>query len=242
MLPKADEIPLIVTSGGDTVGVRVPWNAVADGLIRAAGVPIAAPSANRFSRTSATTAQHVIDDLGDAVDLILDGGPTMIGIESTVVACDGMSVRMLRPGAVSAERIGAVLRPGIAVLEGARHDSESPGLQVKHYAPRAPMTLLTGAGARQRLLELATHSDSPIGILAPSEDVNALKRLSQNHLIEDLGPDVPSAVRVIYAAMRRLDDRGATTIFARTIGTGSLAAALTDRLTRAASGNVEHVA
>src|SRR4051794_34684885 len=109
VLPKREIVPDVATAGLPSVAVRVPSHAVAQALIRAAGVPIAAPSANLFMRTSATTAQHVLDDLGERVDLILDGGPTPHGIESTVVAAGDAELRLLRPGAVSAEALADAL-------------------------------------------------------------------------------------------------------------------------------------
>ncbi|HEX2035835.1 MAG TPA: L-threonylcarbamoyladenylate synthase, partial [Chloroflexota bacterium] len=109
VLPKSARIPPSVTAGLPTVAVRVPSHAVAQGVLRAAGVPIAAPSANTFTRTSATAAAHVVEDLGPRVDLVLDGGPAPIGIESTVIQLAGGEVRLLRPGAVPPEAIDEVL-------------------------------------------------------------------------------------------------------------------------------------
>ncbi|MER3421280.1 MAG: threonylcarbamoyl-AMP synthase, partial [Chloroflexota bacterium] len=109
ILPRAEAIPPIVTAGRPTVAVRVPAHPVALALIREAGVPIAAPSANRFMHTSPTTAQHVWDDLAGAIDLILDGGPTPVGVESTVLDLTGEVPTVLRPGAVTVEQLRAVL-------------------------------------------------------------------------------------------------------------------------------------
>ncbi|HMS58258.1 MAG TPA: L-threonylcarbamoyladenylate synthase, partial [Tepidiformaceae bacterium] len=107
---KRPEVPDSATAGFDTVAVRVPAHPVALGLIRASGVPIAAPSANRFTRTSATTAQHVLEDLGGRIDMVLDGGPTAFGVESSVVDVTGDAVRLLRPGALTLEALEALRR------------------------------------------------------------------------------------------------------------------------------------
>jgi L-threonylcarbamoyladenylate synthase len=122
VLPKRPIVPDVVTAGLPSVAVRVPSHAVARALLRAAGLPIAAPSANLFTRSSATTAQHVLEDLGDRVDLILDGGPTPFGIESTVVAAGATEVRLLRPGAVTPEAIAEALATGReALVDRSRH-------------------------------------------------------------------------------------------------------------------------
>ena len=154
VLPKADVIPMAVTAGGPTVAVRCPNHPLALALIRAAGVPIAAPSANRFSHTSPTRAQHVLDDLAGRIDLILDGGPTTIGVESTVLEVSGPDLRILRPGGVTAEELAAALGVGSSATamlaplqttpgESADAPAPSPGLLDRHYAPHTPLWLFT---------------------------------------------------------------------------------------------------
>src|SRR5438270_1210329 len=139
IVPKRPEVPDIVTAGLDTVGLRMPRHPLALELIRAAGVPVAAPSANRFTELSATTADHVRQSLGDAVDCVLDGGPTQVGIESTVISLAGPPV-LLRPGMISREEIEALIGPvGTAgAVEGAH---PSPGMHPRHYAPRTTLVL-----------------------------------------------------------------------------------------------------
>jgi L-threonylcarbamoyladenylate synthase len=145
VLPKSETVPGIVTAGGSTVGVRVPNHPVALALIKAAGVPIAAPSANRSEEVSPTTAQHVADSLGDAIDLILDGGPCEVGIESTVLDLSSDAPKILRPGSITAAQIEAVL--GVPVhLKNPDNNTEislSPGRMPRHYAPKKPMTLFS---------------------------------------------------------------------------------------------------
>jgi len=134
VLPKTSAIPHIVTAGLPTVGVRVPNHPLALALIREAGVPIAAPSANRFMGLSATTAEHVRETFGDAVP-VLDGGPCQVGIESTVVAINAGKITLLRPGMVSIEDVERASAPSI----GAAHPA--PGMHPRHYSPRTPLVL-----------------------------------------------------------------------------------------------------
>ena len=138
VLPKSPAIPDIVTAGLPTVGIRVPAHPVALRLIETAGVPIAAPSANRFTHLSPTTARHVVDAFGDGVD-VLDGGPSRVGIESTVVSLVGGKLTLLRPGMIS---LGAIER---AASAGVAH--ASPGMHPKHYSPRTPLLLVMTAVA-----------------------------------------------------------------------------------------------
>jgi L-threonylcarbamoyladenylate synthase len=142
VVKKASAIPDAVTAGLDSVGIRVPAHPVALDLIRRTGLPIAAPSANRFTEISPTTAEHVRKGLGDDVDLILDGGPTQVGIESTVVTLTRDPPTVLRPGMISQADLEAVTgvpwKTGIA----SRDSSESPGLHPRHYAPRTPFYVL----------------------------------------------------------------------------------------------------
>src|SRR5262249_20285929 len=140
VLPRAEGIPLNVTAGGPTVGVRMPSSVVAQKLLRAAGIPVAAPSANRFMRTSPTTAAHVLADLDGRIDCMLDGGPCAVGVESTVLDLTTSRPRILRPGAVTLE----TLREVAPEIEGpvgidAEPIARAPGQMARHYAPRTPL-------------------------------------------------------------------------------------------------------
>src|SRR5271154_3415118 len=147
VLPKQPHVPDRVTAGLDTVGVRMPANPIAQELIREAGVPIAAPSANRFTELSPTTAQHVRDALGDRVAMVLDGGRTTVGIESTVLSLAGQDAVLLRPGMVTRQQIeeviGPVQLPG--PVTGGAH--ASPGLHHRHYSPKTPLILMEAGQA-----------------------------------------------------------------------------------------------
>ena len=138
VLPKKDVVPAIVTAGLPTVGVRMPNHPMAMALIEAAGVPVAAPSANRFTGLSPTTADHVRAAFGEAVP-VLEGGPCTVGIESTVVAIDGGKLKLLRPGMIS---LGEIER---AATQGAGAPHPSPGMHEKHYSPRTRLILVRGA-------------------------------------------------------------------------------------------------
>jgi L-threonylcarbamoyladenylate synthase len=142
VLRKQPSIPALVTAGLNTVGVRFPRHPVAQALIRAAGLPIAAPSANPFMQLSPTTAEHVRQTLGDRVDLVLDGGPTEVGIESTVLSLVDGQARLLRPGMVSRQQIEALIG-GIAV--GATDLRQSPGQHSRHYSPSTRLLLVEDA-------------------------------------------------------------------------------------------------
>ncbi len=143
VVKKSPNIPASVTAGLDTIGIRMPAHPIALGLIRCAGIPLAAPSANRFTEVSPTTAEHVRASLGDTVELILDGGPTQVGIESTVLSVVGPRALLLRPGAIGREAIESVIGAVDLItdpLSGTAHPS--PGLHNRHYAPRTPLYLL----------------------------------------------------------------------------------------------------
>lgn len=142
VVPKQPSIPDLVTAGLPTVGLRMPAHPMAIALIRAAGVPIAAPSANRFSQLSPTTAEHVRAGLGQAVDLILDGGPTDVGIESTVLSLVGERPVLLRPGMISRRELEAVVGPVEVQGAAPAGGHPSPGLHPRHYSPRTPLTIV----------------------------------------------------------------------------------------------------
>lgn len=245
VLERDPAVPARVSAGRATVAVRVPDHAIARGLIEASGVPVAAPSANRFMRTSATTAAHVVADLGDAVDLILDGGPTAIGVESTVVAFDEDGApRVLRPGAVPVEAIAEAMRAagidvGVRVgpaspgatggtfTDGADPDRQvgevSPGSMALHYAPRATLRLVAaGPGAVARMVaeaRAAIAAGRRVGVLLLAEDWPELVRVPGLELAPlGAASDPPEVARRLFAAMRALDARGVAMIVARTLG------------------------
>lgn len=251
VLPRAETVPTSVTAGLDTVAVRMPAHPVALALIREAGTPIAAPSANLFGRPSPTTARHVLDDLGEQVDLILDGGPSFIGLESTVLDLSGEQPTILRPGGTSQESLNAVLgtvvvKTGALQRPGDEGGLASPGLMEKHYSPQAELVFFKGAepkvlaAMRQRLVELLAEGKR-VGLLIASEDRDVFAGYSVR--IADLGPqsNLSLIAARLFAAMRSLDGQGVDVILARGFGSTGLGMAIEDRLHKAAGGQVVEV-
>jgi L-threonylcarbamoyladenylate synthase len=190
VLPKRDCIPGIVTAGLPSVGLRVPANEFALALLADAGVPIAAPSANRFTELSPTTAEHVRKSLGNAVDLILDGGPTQVGIESTVLSLVGAKPLLLRPGMISAEQIEAVI--GKIEIAGALSEGAhpSPGMHPKHYSPRTPLLLHLPSTARGAYLWRTQFADAARSIQMPFDPASYAAALYETlHTLDDEGFD-----------------------------------------------------
>jgi L-threonylcarbamoyladenylate synthase len=243
VLPRQAAVPSAVTAGLDTVGVRVPSHPVAHALLVVARVPVAAPSANLFGRPSPTRAEHVLEDLAGRVDLILDGGATDVGVESTIVDVSGARPRLLRPGGLPAEAIESVLGvclepPPTRPVAGPQ---VSPGLLSTHYAPRTPLVLIVGPpeAARERLRQELV-SGSRIGVLLLDEDADLLPA---GVVAERVGNwDTPElAAARLFAALRRLDRLGLDRLYARSLADErvGLGRALADRLRRAAAHVLE---
>jgi L-threonylcarbamoyladenylate synthase len=246
VLPRSPRVPDEVTAGLNTVGVRVPAHPVARALLREAGIPIAAPSANLFSRPSPTRASHVLDDLGGRIDLVVDGGATDVGVESTVLDLSGDVPTILRPGAVSREMLRAIL-PRVEQRSAATSSAgamPSPGMLERHYSPRAPLTVYDGDSrdAVTRLVRdacAAIAQGHRVGIMAADEDraeLSEVERHGSRATIVYLGSERdPAAIAArLYASMRELDASGVDRILARSVpGDDGLAVAIRDRLRRA---------
>ncbi|SNB70125.1 L-threonylcarbamoyladenylate synthase [Thermoflexus hugenholtzii] len=243
VLPKQPAVPDLATAGLPTVAVRMPAHPVALALIRAAGTPIAAPSANRFGHVSPTTARHVLEDLESRIDLILDAGPTAIGVESTVLDLTRPVPTILRPGGLPREALEAVLGP-VAVFDRAvAGPAPSPGMSPKHYAPRTELVVLLGPKERLRphLREIARHyvqQGHRVGLLIAEEDRAAVADLPVEVAILGSEADLAGIARRLYPALRELDQRGLDLILAREFGAEGLGLAIRDRLIRAAGGRV----
>lgn len=246
ILPRGSAVPLRVTGGGATVAVRMPKHPVALALIRAAGVPIAAPSANRFSRPSPTRAADVVEDLGELVDMILDGGATTHGVESTVVDVSGETPMVLRPGAITLESLRELV-PEIALRTSVAPDAHaaqiSPGTLLKHYSPRASVRLWTGEPESRRRAVRADvaqllESGHRVGVLLSDEDVAELS--SAGVVTASLGAEhnLAEVAARLFAAMRDLDRAGVDVIVTRDFGRSGMGLAIWDRLYRAAEGRV----
>ncbi len=221
---KASTIALLATAGLDTVAIRAPSHPVAQALIRAAGHPIAAPSANRSGAVSPTQAAHVAESLGERVSLILDGGPCLVGVESTVLDLSGNRATLLRPGGATREAIEAVIGP-IAMsdaLPSGDAPRTSPGQLESHYAPARPVRLA------------ATNVSADEGLLAfgPTPPAGAM-------LTYNLSPsgNLAEAAANLFAQMRALDRPGIGRIAVMPIPETGLGLAINDRLRRAAAGD-----
>ena len=250
---KRVEVPDIVTAGLDSVAVRVPAHPVARALLVAAGVPVAAPSANRFSRPSPTTATHVLADLDGLVDLVIDAGPTDIGVESTIVDCTVSPPVVRRAGGVPFDALAEVvpdLRVADAVID-VQEAQVAPGQLLRHYAPDARLTVYTGepvAVVARLATETRAHvgRGSRVGVLAPEEDLMALApdvaaaATRGRVVVASLGPrhDPAAAARVLFGALRLLDQARVDVIVAAGPARHGLGAAVWDRLRRAAEGRV----
>lgn len=194
VVPKQPCVPDIVTAGLGTVGIRIPSHPLALRLIRQAGVPIAAPSANRFTGLSPTTAGHVRDSLGAAVDLILDGGPTDIGIESTVLSLAGPRPVLLRPGMVSQREIEELIGPVDLAAPGGAGAHRSPGMRRKHYSPHTRLLLVKGGAVPNR------GRGGYVGLC--SEPASAVAKVVW------MPPDAALYAAVLYETLHRLDREG----------------------------------
>lgn len=226
VLPRGPAVTDIVAAGLATVAVRLPDHHDARRLIRAAGVPLVAPSANRSGRPSPTTWQAVQEDLDGRIDAILIGAPTKIGLESTVVDCSQQPPVMLRAGAIALEQLQEVIPETLPYAAAADNDQPlpSPGMRHRHYCPHA----------RVILIESPNRMDFPptsmyLGLDAP--------RASQAQGIVKQYEDVDAYARDLFAAFREADQRGVDTIYCQCVCSGGIGRALMDRLERAAEGS-----
>ena len=218
-LPRKADCPLslLVSAGLDTVAVRAPAHPIAQRLLEAAGVPIAAPSANRSGHVSATTAAHVAQDFGSRVDLVLDGGPSARGLESTVIGFENGKGVLLRPGAVSRQELARIAGE---LQTPERGHVSSPGQLASHYAPRAALRL-NAASARSDEALLAFGANVPQGAA----------------VVRNLSPsgDLVEAASNLFAMLRELDSSGVHRIAVMPIPDRGLGEAINDRLQRAAA-------
>lgn len=244
LLPRGPEIPTVVTAGRDLVGVRMPAHPVARALIAAAGVPVAAPSANRFGHTSPTTAQHVLDDLDGRIDAVLDAGPSQCGVESTVVQVHEGGVMLYRHGAVAAEAIAAVGGPVTIYQPLPREAREpaalpSPGVGIRHYAPKAqvvPVAIADGPQPPEEQFFVALQNVAqPEGaaVLAPSGWPVPVALQRKCYEWGNWREPEELAQR-LFAGLRALDAEGATRIYCPLPPAAGLGAAICDRLMKAA--------
>jgi L-threonylcarbamoyladenylate synthase len=232
VLPRSAAAGDHVTGGQDTVALRVPDHPLTLAVLAAFGGGVAAPSANRFGRVSPTTAAHVLTGLADALvpgqDVVLDGGPCRVGVESTILDCTGPAPRLLRPGAISADEVARIGGEPAVAAGGSR--VRAPGMLASHYAPRAQVRVLDG-GAVPASPGRGLRADPDTGLLAPASvpTPEGLVRLAAP-------ADADDYARVVYAALHEADALGLATVLAVPPEGPGVAAAVRDRLSRAAAG------
>lgn len=231
VLRRAPGVVDQVTGGRDTVAVRVPDQPVALALLRAFGGGVAAPSANRFGRVSPTTAAAVRADLGDDVDVVLDGGPCRVGVESTIVDWSGDEPAIRREGGVTRDEVEALLGAPIAVRTGEAGGAAAPGTLPSHYAPRARVDLAADDADVVRQVGAATARGERAGVLG----VRARAALASGAVVLASPATVEEYARVLYGALRAADDAGLDVVVAVLPDARGLGAAVADRLRRAAA-------
>ncbi len=243
ILPKASVVPYETTGGLDTVAVRFPSHPVARRLIEAAGVWIAAPSANRSGRPSPTTAQHVLEDFNGRIPMVLDGGPVRIGLESTIVDLTQRPPMILRPGFVTKESLEGVL--GSVEMDPALLSPDSrqgsrpkaPGMRYRHYAPKGRLTIVEGpAGAVaaeiNRRLRLDHERGLKTGVIATERTMGAYQ--ADCVLCAGGREDEEAVARSLYAMLRRFDELGVEAIYSEAFPDAGLGQSIMNRLLRAA--------
>ncbi|MEP7313753.1 MAG: L-threonylcarbamoyladenylate synthase [Pseudomonadota bacterium] len=231
VLPRADGVHDVVTGGQDSIAIRIPSHPMAQQLLNAFGGGIAAPSANRYGRLSATRPEHVRDEFGDAVRVVLDGGESQVGLESTIVSCVGEVARLLRPGAVTLAQLRRVLGE---VLVGA--DSTSPrvpGSPLAHYAPLTPVALVPG-GELDGLADSLSDGGQRIAVLAQRLPLKTYQYVTWINA----GKRADAYAHDLYANLRALDKAGCARILVQEVPGDERWDAVRDRLVRAAANDL----
>ncbi len=240
IVPKGDCIPNEVSCGLGTVGIRLPSHPLARDLIRAAGVPLAAPSANTSGRPSTTTAEHVLRDMDGKIAAILDGGPCGVGVESTVVTLALDKPRLLRPGGITLEQLETVLgevEVDRALFEKIGDDVEvsAPGMKYRHYAPKAPVTVVRG-DPQKTADYIAEHINGPTGVLCFDEYQDRFPTCA----VECFGSqsDLAAQAREVFDRLRAFDETDVQQIWAQCPSDEGLGLAVANRIKKAAGFHV----
>ena len=249
LFPRKNTVPDVVTAGLPTVAIRMPSHPVAAAMLKASGLPVAAPSANLSGRPSPTTAQHVLEDMDGRIPLILDGGPCDVGLESTVVdLCHGQPV-ILRPGGITKEMLESALHAPVTVAGSVLRPLEpgekalSPGMRYKHYAPKGTVTLIDGnedsvvPALKQHCLQDLKNGRRSC-VLCFSEHVSALKACNPH----DMGSihDHAEIAHRLFDILRQLDEEGMESVYSEVIPPEGVGLAVMNRLGRAAAFRIIH--
>lgn len=243
ILPRTERIPPVTAGGLDSVGVRFPAHPVAQALIKASGVPIAAPSGNRSGSPSPTTSAHILADMNGRIPAILEGGSCLCGVESTVIALDDAeTVRVLRPGFVTPEQLGTIAGRVIvddAVLTKVAEGTvvRSPGMKYRHYAPNAKVTLVQGSQA-DFVQYMKQHTED--GVLALVFDADAESCTANRIPFRTYGDTDEARAAAFFAALRDADAAGVRHLYVRAPRTDGVGLAVYNRLIRAAGYDIVH--
>lgn len=240
ILKRKPNVPDAVTAGLDTVGMRCPDCAVTRAIIAAAGVPVAAPSGNTSGRPSPTTAQAMLEDMDGKIDAIVDAGPCAVGVESTILDLTSSPPRLLRPGGVTLEQLREVLGEvtvdeAVTRLMSTNEKPRAPGMKYRHYAPKAPVTVVNGE-PEATAQYIAAHLEPGDGIICFEDYVNLFDGCS----VEPIGPssDQTEQARRIFEALRAFDHRDVARIWAQSPDAHGLGLAVTNRLNKAAGFHI----
>lgn len=248
IFPKSSQVPGATTGGLDTVAVRMPADETARALIRLCGVPVAAPSANTSGRPSPTTADHVWQDMNGKIEMVVDGGPVGIGVESTIIDVSGEESMILRPGAITQEMaigvLGQEIRLDPAILEGpvkADLRPKAPGMKYKHYAPKGDLTLVEGeekavASLINRLVKEKLSEGFTAGIICTDETMGEYPA----GMVKSIGlrKKEETVAHNLYAVLREFDDQGVDYIYSESFSKEHLGQAIMNRLTKAAGYHI----
>ncbi len=241
ILARKPVVPDVVTAGLDTVGMRCPDHPVAREILELCQLPIAAPSANTSGKPSPTTAQAVWEDMAGKIAAVVDGGPCAVGVESTIVDLTVAPPRLLRPGGVTLEELGEVLGPvavdeAVVRLMSTGEKPRAPGMKYRHYAPKAPVTVVRGE-PRETAAYICSHLRPGVGVICFEDYVN----LFPGCPLRSLGPegDLSEQARRLFEALRWFDGQAdVTAIYAQSPDSGGLGLAVTNRLNKAAGFHI----
>lgn len=247
VLPRASIVPDVVTAGLDTVGVRCPGHELCRQIIRQAGVPIAAPSGNTSGRPSPTTAAHMLEDMDGRIDAIVDGGACDVGVESTIIDLTGDVPRLLRPGGITLEQLEQVLGhveidPAVTRSMQKGEKPRAPGMAYRHYAPKAPVTVVSGPPEKTAdyLAEQVQHGQ---GVICFDEFAGLFEeRIRPDHVVRlGVSTDKAEQARHLFDALRTFDHTDVTAIWAQCPDDGGIGLAVVNRISKAAGFHIIEV-
>ena len=244
ILQRKPVVPDFVTAGLETVGVRCPSHALCRKIIAAADVPVAAPSGNTSGRPSPTTAVHMLEDMDGKIDAIMEGGPCAVGVESTIIDLTCQPPRLLRPGGITLEQLGSVLGkvevdPAVTRILKAGEQPKAPGMKYRHYAPKAPVTVVTGEPENSARY-IAEHVEEEDGVICFQEFISLFEKKAP---VIDLGPmkDKSEQARRVFDALRQFDHTQVKAIWAQCPDASGIGLAIANRLNKAAGFHIVEV-